>query len=153
MEIRVAGLDDVSAFSRLASQVEHWFGPMVGEPEFQASVRRIVGRATALVAVRESDIVGGLLFGGQTPVFHIRWLVVAEAQRGKGIGGALVAEARKRFVRTPATIEVITFGSDHPGAALSGARRFYEGLGFVPAETAAPGPEGGARQVFRMILD
>lgn len=149
----MAGLEDLPAFSRLASQVEQWFGPMVGEPGFQASVRRIVGRATGLVAVRESDIVGGLLFGGRAPVFHIRWLVVAETQRGKGIGRALVAEARERFVRTPATIEVITFGPDHPGAVLSGARKFYEVLGFVPAEIAAPGPEGGSRQVFRMILD
>ncbi|MEU4429573.1 hypothetical protein ACH474_18845 [Nocardia rhamnosiphila] len=38
----------------------------------------------------------------------------------------------------PGNIEVLTFGIDHPGATASGARVFYEQLGFVPAETAAP---------------
>ncbi len=49
----------------------------------------------------------------------------------------------------PRRIEVITFGPDHPGAVASGARAFYENLGFTPAEPADPGPEGGSRQVYR----
>ncbi|WP_204021287.1 hypothetical protein [Sinosporangium siamense] len=43
----------------------------------------------------------------------------------------------------------MNFGPDHPGASASGARTFYEQLGFTPAEAAAPGPEGGSRQVYR----
>ena len=34
----------------------------------------------------------------------------------------------------------------------SGARVFYERLGFTPAEAAEPGPEGGSRQVYRLRL-
>jgi hypothetical protein len=58
-----------------------------------------------------------------------------------------MANAMRRFVTAPGTVEVVTFGADHPGATASGARIFYERLSFSPAEVAAPGPEGGARQV------
>jgi hypothetical protein len=58
-------------------------------------------------------------------------------------------EAMRRFVAGPGIVEVATFGADHPGASASGARIFYERLGFTPAETAAPGPEGGSRQTYR----
>jgi len=58
----------------------------------------------------------------------------------------------RRFVTGPGTVEVVTFGAGHPGATASGARVFYEGIGFVPAEAAAPGPEGGSRQVYRKTV-
>ena len=58
----------------------------------------------------------------------------------------------RRFVSGPGTVEVVTFGGGHPGAAASGARVFYERLGFTPAEAVAPGPEGGSRQVYRKIV-
>lgn len=38
----------------------------------------------------------------------------------------------------------------HDGAALSGARVFYERLGFRPGEPTAPGPEGGSRRLYRL---
>jgi hypothetical protein len=63
-----------------------------------------------------------------------------------------MADAMRRFVTDPGTVEVVTFGADHPGAAASGARAFYERLGFIPAESAAPGPDGGSRQVYRKIV-
>lgn len=44
----------------------------------------------------------------------------------------------------------VTFGDDNP-AGLP-ARHFYQALGFEPAETAPPGPEGGSRQVFRLVV-
>lgn len=75
---------------------------------------------------------------------------VASAQDAPGDG-----PARRPVVRGaagPGVVEVVTFGADHPGAAESGARVFYERLGFTPAEAAQPGPEGGSRQVFRKIV-
>ena len=51
------------------------------------------------------------------------------------------------LVAPPATLAVVTFGEDAvPGRP---ARRFYERLGFRPAEAAPRGPEGGPRQVYR----
>lgn len=84
--------------------------------------------------------------------YHVRWLVVAEHGRGKGVGRALMADAVRRFVTDRGVVEVVTFGADHPGASASGARAFYERLGFTPAEPAAPGPDGGSRQVYRKIV-
>ena len=126
---------------------------MVEDPGFRAAVDKHIGRSTALVAVAsEPVLLGGLLFGAKNPTYRLHWLVVSERARGKGIGRALVAEATRRFVRAPGSIEVVTFGVDHPGAVVSGARAFYESLGFAPAEAAAPGPEGGSRQVYRRIV-
>lgn len=123
---------------------------MVGEPGFHEAVRGHIRRGVALVAVSGGSVVGGLLFGGEAPVFRVHWLVVAEDMRGRGVGQALMGEAERRFVRGRAGwVEVVTFGADHPGAVASGARVFYERLGFRPAEAAPPGPEGGSRQVFR----
>lgn len=38
-------------FIELARQVEHWFGPMLGDPGFRDAVDKHVRRAAALVAV------------------------------------------------------------------------------------------------------
>ncbi|WP_338773936.1 GNAT family N-acetyltransferase [Nocardia vulneris] len=152
MIVRLAQEQDLSAFLRLASQVEHWFGPMVNDAGFHAAVSRHIHRSAALVAHSGSDIVGGLLFGGSAPRYQVHWLVVSERERGNNIGTTLLAEATRRFVRLPGCIEVITFGADHPGAVASGARVFYERHGFLPCEEAPAGPEGGSRQVYRLAI-
>ena len=152
--IRIAREEDIPGFMRLAAQVEHWFGPMVGEPGFTSVLSRKISQGAALVAVSGdgTGLLGGLLFTASHPAYYVRWLVVAEQARGKGIGRALIADAMRRFVEGPGTVEVVTFGAGHPGASASGARAFYERLGFVPAEAAAPGPEGGPRQVYRKVV-
>jgi GNAT superfamily N-acetyltransferase len=153
--IRAAREEDTRGFAELAGQVEHWFGSMAAEPGFHAAVARHIDRRTALVATRDTgaDLLGGLLFTARPATYHVRWLVVAENARGTGVGRALLDEALRRFVTSPGTVEVVTFGADHPGAAASGARIFYERLGFAPAEAAAPGPEGGSRQVYRKLVN
>ncbi|WP_107475095.1 GNAT family N-acetyltransferase [Streptomyces sp. F-1] len=147
--VRLARDTDLPAFLSLAAEVEHWFGPMVDDPGFTDAVRRGIAGATALVADGPGPL-GALLFGGTAPVHKVHWLVVGERARGTGVGRALLAESLRRFVRPPATVEVVTFGPDHPGAVTSGARAFYTALGFTPGEPAAPGPEGGSRQVYRL---
>ncbi|MER6685845.1 GNAT family N-acetyltransferase [Streptomyces olivaceoviridis] len=150
MIVRLAREQDFPGFLDLAAQVEHWFGPMVEDPGFHSAVDKHIRQSAALVALSsESNLLGGLLFGAEPPVYHVHWLVVSEKARGKGVGAALMADATRRFVLGPGTIEVVTFGPDHPGAVASGARAFYEGLGFAPAEAADPGPEGGSRQIYR----
>jgi ribosomal protein S18 acetylase RimI-like enzyme len=151
--VRLAREQDFPGFLGLAAQVEKWFGPMVDDPGFRSAVHEHIRGSTALVAVSPgSDLLGGLLFGGTAPTYHVHWLVVSEKERGSGVGRVLMADATRRFVQGPASIEVITFGADHPGAAASGARAFYESLGFSPAEAADPGPEGGTRQVYRRAV-
>ncbi|MFF3716427.1 GNAT family N-acetyltransferase [Streptomyces prasinus] len=153
MIVRLAREQDLPGFLGLAAQVEHWFGPMVEDPGFHSAVDRHIRQSTALVAISSgSGLLGGLLFGAKPPIYHAHWLVVSEEARGKGVGGALMADATRRFVLGPGTIEVVTFGADHPGAVASGARTFYERLGFTPAEATDPGPEGGSRQIYRRAV-
>ncbi|MFJ4839118.1 GNAT family N-acetyltransferase [Streptomyces sp. NPDC088746] len=153
MIVRRAREEDLAGFIALAAQVEDWFGPMVEEPGFHRAVEDHIRRSAALVAVSsDGETVGGLLFGAGAPVHHVHWLVVTEKARGTGAGRALMADALRRYVRGPGTVEVVTFGADHPGAVDSGARVFYERLGFSPAEAAEPGPEGGSRQVYRRTV-
>ena len=150
--VRLARRQDIPGLLHLASQVEQWFGPMVDDRGFHAALNDHIRRDLALVAGTGEGILGGLLFGGSAPVYHVHWLVIAEQARGTGLGRALMDEAVLRFVTAPGTLEVVTFGADHPGAVASGARVFYERLGFTAAEPADPGPEGGSRQVFRRTV-
>jgi ribosomal protein S18 acetylase RimI-like enzyme len=152
--VRLATEQDAPGFLDLAGQVEHWFGPMTGDPGFRAALDKHIHRATALVAVTASQpgLLGGLLFSARPPAYHVRWLVVSGHARGQGAGRALITEAMRRFMSGPGTVEVVTFGAGHPGAAATGARAFYERLGFTPAEAAPPGPEGGPRQIYRKTV-
>lgn len=145
---------DIPAWQRLAAEVEPLFGPMVGRPEFESVLARKVERGQAL-CVREgasipgTPLLGGLLWSAHPPHYRIGWLAVAAQARRKGVGRRLV-ETALAWVVPPATVDVVTFGEDHPGGWP--ARRFYLAFGFQPAEQVAPGPEGGTRQVFRFII-
>ncbi|MET7376751.1 GNAT family N-acetyltransferase [Micromonospora arida] len=153
MIVRLAEEQDFNGFLGLAAQVECWFGPMVEDRGFHDAVRKHIRRSTAIVAVSSgSDLLGGLLFTAKAPTHHVHWLVVTEQSRGKGVGRALMTAAMRRFVPGSGSVEVVTFGADHPGAYVSGARAFYERLGFTPAEAVDPGPDGGSRQVFRLAV-
>ncbi|MFC9605568.1 GNAT family N-acetyltransferase [Streptomyces niveus] len=162
MIVRLARERDLPGFLGLAAQVEHWFGPMVDDPGFSDAVAEHIRDSKAFVAESGPDtapdsdpqppLLGGLLFGSDAPTFHVHWLVVSRQARGQGVGAALMADAMKRYVTGPGTVEVVTFGADHPGAVESGARVFYERLGFTPAEATDPGPEGGSRQIYRLTV-
>jgi GNAT superfamily N-acetyltransferase len=152
--VRLGRDQDMPGFIHLAGQVEHWFGAMVDDLGFHAAVSKHIRRDSALVAVTagETEMLGGLLVSAKPPTYHLRWLVVTDQARRQGVGRALVNDAIRWFVHGPGVVEVVTFGADHPGANASGARVFYERLGFTPAEAAPRGPEGGSRQVYRKAV-
>ena len=151
MRVETAGPDDVADFLALAAEVEDWFGPMIGVSGFHEALDRSIARGTAL-CVRRPDgqgLRGGVFYGTRTGACRIGWLVVAGPERGRGVGAALVGEVVRRLDR-PATIEVVTFAAGHPAAGPSGARSFYERLGFDACEPADAGPDGTPRQWFRL---
>ena len=149
--ISVATLGDLPAWLDLAREVEPLFGSMLADPGFHAALRRCVDRGSAF-CVRGGDgqpsapLIGGLLFSAKPPAYRLGWLAVTSARRRRGVGRALVSHVFG-LIRRPAELTVLTFGEDAEHGPA--ARRFYESLGFRPAEPAPPGPEGGSRQVFR----
>lgn len=154
VEVCVAQRQDISAWLELAAEVEPLFGPLVGDPDFVRALRKNVDRGTAF-CVREADgppsapLLGGMLFSPRPPVYSIGWFAVAQHYRRRGIGRKLIEHAFS-LAELPAEFVVTTFGPD----ILEGlpARRFYERMGFHPAEPAPDGPEGGSRQVFRRLI-
>ena len=154
--VEVATEAEVPLILGLAGEVEHWFGPMVANPGFLRALDEHIAQQRALLAFdQDRKPVGGVLFGGETPRFAVHWLVVSSSVRGQGVGRVLMTDVIDRLtggrgLATGEVLDVVTFGEDHPGAVESGARVFYERLGFVPAEPAPNGPEGGSRQVFRL---
>ena len=154
MIVDLATQADVASWLDLAAEVEPLFGPMVGDPAFCQALRRNVARRSAF-CVRAAGgppgatLIGGLLFSSHRPIYRIGWLAVATGWRGQGVGELLVRHVLA-LVQPPAEVGVVTFGEDF--AAGRPARRFYERLGFVAAELTSPGPDGGSRQVYRLVL-
>lgn len=151
--VEIAQPDDYIPWLRLAAEVEPLFGPMVADAGFQSAVRRNIERASAFcVRARAGEagrpLLGGILWSARPPAYRIGWLAVTAGSRRRGIGRALV-EHCLALTAPPAEITVMTFSPESRGGEP--ARRFYQALGFDPAEMA-PGPGGEARQVFRKVL-
>ena len=154
MRVVVACEEDIAAWLDLAAEVEPLFGPMVDDPGFHKALRRNIERGTAF-CVRENDgppgvpLLGGLLLSPKPPQYTVGWLAVVQRKRRCGIGQMLINHAIA-LVQPPAEMTVTTFG---PGVeAGQPARRFYESMGFQPAEPAPDGPEGGSRQIYRLTF-
>ncbi len=152
VKVETAVPGDVDGLLALAAGVEQWFGPMVNDRGFLEALDRNIGRGSAFVVRGQGDrLLGGILTGGRAPSYRINWLVVDEVARRRGVGQALVDHVIGRC-RRPCSLEVVTFGEDHPAAEVSGSRAFYERLGFVGGSVEADGPEGGSRQRFCLTL-
>ncbi len=152
MQVITATSEDIPGWLALAAEVEPMFGPLVGDPSFRGALERNVGRGSAF-CVREGDgppgapLEGGLLFSAHPPEYRLGWFAVAERARRRGVGRAL-ARHTLGLVARPAHVSVVTWGEDVLWA--QGARRFYESLGFSPAEMIEPAPDGTTRQVYRL---
>jgi GNAT superfamily N-acetyltransferase len=157
MRVDTAQDRDYDPWLDLATEVEPLFGPLRGDAGFHRALRNNIARGTAF-CVREGDgppgvpLLGGLLFSParpDRPESRIGWLAVGAAWRRRGIGRLLVEHALG-LVETPGSVSVVTFGDD--GEAGRAAARFYERLGFQFAGAAPPGPDEGARRIFRRDL-
>ncbi len=153
MIVQTAQAEDYTAWLRLAREVEDLFGPMVGEEAFQQTLLKNLRRGTAL-CVRDqdgavgADLLGGLFYSPNPPIYTISWLAVTQKYRQQRIGLKLV-EAFLERVLPPAELVVTTFSADMEGGEA--ARRFYLKLGFQEAETVYHDYRGKmeAYQVFR----
>jgi GNAT superfamily N-acetyltransferase len=139
---------DILPWLNLAKQVEPLFGPMINQ-DFDRVLRRNISRGSAFCVrsgMTPNILAGGLLFDYRNPPhYKLSWMAVETTLQRKGIGQLLLERAIAKTI-PPCTIEVITFGPDHPGGEA--ARRFYEAFGFRPGMKCNPGPDGGDRQAF-----
>ena len=109
--------------------------------------------SSAIAAELGSDTSGvSILEGIAARKENLAHPVPVTSSEGQAAADAFFRMSARRFVTGHGVVEVVAFGADHPGASASGARAFYERLGFIPAESAAPGPEGGSRQVYRKTV-
>ncbi|GLY13458.1 GNAT family N-acetyltransferase [Kineosporia rhizophila] len=118
---------DRPAWLRLAAEVEYLFGPLVGDPGFEAALSRNIDRGSALCVRTSEGLAGGLLLSAHHPLYRIGWLAVSQQHRKQGVGALLVRTAIGTLTRAPGAVEVTTFGPEHQGKDASG---FYERLGF-----------------------
>lgn len=154
MHVNVARYEDIPNWLKLAAEVEFLFGPMVDDSGFHCALRKNMDRGTAY-CVREDDgppgtpLMGGVLFSPKPSKYEIGWLSVAQKWRRHGVGRLLV-EHVFGLVQPPAEMVVISFGDEIE--AGQPARKFYEHLGFRPAELASAGPQGGLRQIYGRVF-
>ena len=119
-----------------------------------------VGAAEQLVAVRDGAIVGTVLLypprrmelpgGGrlEMPWPEVRLLAVAPAERGRGIGAALMQECLRRVRRAGGRILSL-----HTTELMQTAMRMYERMGFVRAPELDFHPTPGTTVLgFRLDL-
>lgn len=157
MIVRSACDADIPAWIVLAREVEGLFGAAFADTEeFQAILRRKIGEGLAFCVCEQDGAPGAPLCGGlffstkHRPLYKIGWLAVAEQWRRSGVGQALVRHAFT-LVIPPAEVTVVTFTAETPGGEP--ARRFYEQLGFAPAERLPrEGPNGETRQIYRKVI-
>ena len=142
----LAGIDDIPSWLEIVREVEPLFGAM---PKFDVTLAsNIAGRSALCVHDDLGVVVGGLLLGGTPPDNWIRWLAVRKSVRGQGVGTSLIQEALSRCA-IPCTVSLATFGADNADGRP--ARALYERLGFVACEMLPRGPEGGTRQLYKMV--
>lgn len=144
MNVQPVTLPDLTSWFDLAREVESLFGPMVGQPEFEAAVKRAIDDGRAFCIRQDDGVPGTALLGAiliSTRQNSIGWLAVARRHRGKGLGSALLAHALDRLDRSR-EIAVETFAAEVPEGAA--ARALYRRFGFVAAgrsgESPAPVP-------------
>lgn len=137
--VQKATKDDFQNWLKLASEVEHLFGPMVDNRLFHDSLMKCIAEGRAL-CVRErngkpgSPLIGGLMLSAEPPVYRIGWLAVAKEWRRKGIGRLLV-EYVFNNVKRPSEVIVTTFAeNDKLGQE---AVMFYKNMGFKKSGRAS----------------
>ena len=149
MKVQIATRGDIPGWLALASQVEFLFGPMVDQPDFHSVLCKNIDRGSAYCVREQDQPAGAPLMGGIFLSFresHINWLSVDQQWRSRGIGTVLLEHVFD-LIKPSTVLFVITFGEDNPEGPP--ARQFYKKMGFEPIAEAAPGPEGGSREVFR----
>lgn len=142
VEVRRAGVEDAAAIARLLHDFNSEFDePTPGVETLDGYVRRLLdeGEIAVLLAGEGPDGISLIRFrpsvwtGG--PEAHLQELYVVPAQRGHGIGRALLEATMVAAREAGAT------GIDlNTGETDTAARALYESMGFTNREGSPDGP-------------
>ena len=138
-QVQIATKEDFLNWLKLASEVEHLFGPMVDNKLFHDSLNKcIAGKQAFCVRERNgksgSPLMGALMLSAEPPIYRIGWLAVAQKWRRHGVGKLLV-EHVFGLVKPPAEVIVTTFAeNDKLGQE---AVLFYKNMGFKKSRTVS----------------
>ncbi len=140
--IHASDLFDLPGWLLLAGEAEPLFGKMLDSPDFFNSLRQALMDGAAFCVRDEGNrnncgLCGGIIFSKETN--SIEWFVVAEKDRGRGIGKKLLSEAMKHLDHS-LPITVTTFDS----SIMEGtsARQLYKAFGFIDSASAGCNPAG-----------
>jgi ribosomal protein S18 acetylase RimI-like enzyme len=137
---------DKNEILRLAEQVEHLFGKMAGNPDFENAVTQCLLHNCVIGAKENDEVLGAVVIDNIRN--EITWLVVDKKARGKGIGHLLLKNAIDSLDRTK-EITVETFDrSAEEGAA---ARALYEKHGFTDYQNGGRNPAGIPTVVMKRL--
>ena len=142
MGVTVSIKEDFPGWIELAAEVEHLFGPMVEEPDFQSGLQAAIDEKRAFCIREEPATPGGRLCGGIVILpwaREIAWLAVRKQSRGKGYGRALLAQALSRM-EAGGDVCVQTFDPSVKEGAP--ARALYRSFGFVDHKGCEPNSAG-----------
>ncbi len=128
VEIRLCRSADVGAVLALWSTAR---SPHATTPDDAEAVGRAIGESALLVAARDGRIVGTLIAGWDGWRGSMARLVVAPAERERGIARSLVAEGERRLrARGAVRINALVDASD------DGVRAMWVALGYADDSAA-----------------
>lgn len=138
---------DITAWLKIAKEVEPLFGQMVGCKDFENGIKATISDSAAFCLINEEDEVHGIIAVNKASN-EIAWLAVGKEHRGKGYGFQLV-KAGLESLNNKKPIVVHTFSpSEKAGAA---ARQLYKRFGFIDDRECGNNPAG--INIIRMKLN
>lgn len=143
--VRYLQANEIGSVYKLALQAEPLFGKMVGEKEFEDTIKKCIDEKAIICHDDGNEISGAVIVNRHDN--EIAWLVVDDQKRGLGIGEKLLIEAI-RNLDINRNIYVQTFSSSEQSGIA--AKKLYEKNGFVYDRDAGLNPAGISTVIMRL---
>ncbi len=136
--IRQLNEKDYSIWLEMAEEVEHLFGPMVQNKDFQEGIKSCINKGDSFCTTNSDGIVTGIIAIDRTQN-EISWLAVRKQYRGNKTGDILVKKAVDELLDN-GNIYVQTFSEN--AEVGNSARKLYLNNGFTDFNAAGKNPAG-----------
>ena len=144
--IRLVIKTDYDCWLKIAAELEHSFGKMVGVPEFESAIQSCIENHTAFCSVDNNNSITGIVAIDKA-TNEISWLGVKNDFRGCGYGKELLETAIENLDKRKPII-VQTFA---PEVKLGiAARNLYLQFGFKDYKNAEKNPAGFETVIMKL---